>query len=283
MTINPLIAEQIRRNRVRDGGWELAAGHRRHLTERLVSLAPAPAGRLCVLGAGNSNDLDLESLSQIYKEVHLVDVDGEALSRGVTRQGEPASRNVQLHAGIDLTGIWESLAEDGAAADRLSPTADGLVTRALNPVAGGLPAPFDVVVSAGMLSQLIEAVGNAVPARTPGFWDLLLAVRTGHLRLAARLTAVGGSSLIVSDFVSSATCPELDRADEAELEKLAGQLAEERNFFHGLNPVFFPTLFRSDPVLAALIADVRHTGYWLWRQRTRTYAVFALACRRSDL
>jgi hypothetical protein len=280
VTIDRLTAEQIRRNRVRDGGWDLAAGHRLHMTERIVSIAPARAGRLCVLGAGNSNDLELESLGQIYKEVHLVDVDGEALARGLARQGGETLHNVQLHGGIDLTGIWERLTDESASANLTSSLHDGLLMRAADPVIAGLPGPFDVVVSAGMLSQLIEAVADTVPEKTPGFWDLLLAVRTGHLRLAARLTAPGGSSLIVSDFVSSATCAELDRTDEPELEKLAARLAAERNFFHGLNPIFFPSLFCDDPVLAALVADVRHAGYWLWRQRTRTYAVFALSCRR---
>jgi hypothetical protein len=277
---NRLAAEQIRRNRARDAEWELSTGHRRHVTEGILALAPSHGGRLCVLGAGNSNDLDLELLGQIYNEIHLVDVDEEALDRGLARQGRSASRGVYLHAGTDLTGIWESLVADDAAADGTLRAYDDLVVRATDPAPAGLPAPFDVVVSAGILSQLVESVTRTVPVQAPRFWDLLLAVRTGHLRLAARLTAPGGSCLIVSDFVSSATCADLTQTDEAELGKLAERLAAERNFFHGINPVFFQSLFGSDPVLNELISDVRHAGYWLWPQRARTYAVFALACRR---
>jgi hypothetical protein len=285
--VNPLVAEQSRRNRVRAGEWELSAGHRRHLTDRIVALAPSSAGRLCVLGAGNVNDLDLVTLCDSFREIHLVDIDGEALARGVRRQ-IPASQagvplhSVSMHGGIDVTGIWRKLVEYSQVADGQSPLWDELAVQALEPGTFGLPAPFDVVVSAGMLSQLVEAVVRTVPQDAPRYWDLLLAVRTGHLRMAVRLATPGGHTLISSDFVSSATCPELDCVAERDLPALAHRLAQDRNFFHGLNPLHFQQLFTADSALCQLVAEVHHVGYWLWRQRARTYAVMALDCRRGS-
>lgn len=278
--MNRLAAEQMRRNRLREGEWDLAASHRRQVTGRLVSLAPAE-GRLCVLGAGNSNDLELPKLLRAYKEIHLVDLDDEALARGVGRQmGEPAG-GLYLHGGIDLTGIAEALSSRAATSDWRNPATDDPLSRADDPGPFPLPGPFDVVASTGVLSQLIEAVTSTVPADTPWLWQLLLAVRTGHPRLAARLTAPGGNGLLVSDFVSSATCQELARLTEAELAELVPRFVAAQNFFHGLNPLFVPSLFASDPVLRTLIDAVTPCGYWLWHQTARTYAVFAVQWRRS--
>ena len=55
-----------------------------------------PAGRLCVLGAGNCNDLDLRRLSERFDEIHLIDLDPAALGEAVRRQGVEGCANVRL-------------------------------------------------------------------------------------------------------------------------------------------------------------------------------------------
>ena len=61
-------------------------GHRQQLTALILQTAPAaPSGRLCVLGAGNAYDLELEALLAAFAEVHLVDIDAHALARARTR------------------------------------------------------------------------------------------------------------------------------------------------------------------------------------------------------
>lgn len=277
--MNRLAAEQVRRNRLRDGEWELAAGHRREVTRRIASLA-APRKRLCVLGAGNSNDLDLPALAGAYREVHLVDLDDEALLRGIRRQLPEGEAAIQRHGGLDLTGIGDTLAARSAVADWRPPTGDDPLASAADPGPFGLPCPFDVVASVGILSQLIESVTSTVPEGVPWRWPLLFAVRTGHLRLCARLTAPGGHGLLVTDFVSSVTCPGLADIGERDLPDFVSRLAAEGNFFHGLNPLFLPSLFASDPVLRELTCAAKPDGYWLWRQRARCYAVFGLSFRR---
>jgi hypothetical protein len=280
--MNPLTAVQIRRNRLRNGEWEISETHRRQVTDRICSLAASPSGRLCVLGAGNCNDIDLSALLAAFAEVHLVDLDRQALDRGIHRQLGLAPIGVHLHGGVDVTGVWGRLAQHAAAGDWPSIAGDDLALMAADPVVGELPGPFDVVVSTGMLSQLIEATVSTVPERLPGYWELLLAIRTGHLRLAARLAAPDGRGLLVTDFVSSASCAELGRVQDAQLEELAERLAGEANFFHGLNPVFLPGLYERDAVLRHLVAGVKHRGYWLWHQRARTYAVLAIEFRRNQ-
>jgi hypothetical protein len=58
-----------------------------------VDQSRAAAGaRLCVLGAGNGNDFDLESLLAAHREVHLVDLDADAqawCARRKSVQGRP--------------------------------------------------------------------------------------------------------------------------------------------------------------------------------------------------
>src|SRR5690349_18868166 len=81
--------------------WEAFAEHRRCLTALLAREAIAGRSRLCVLGAGNSNDLT--ALLAAHREVHLVDIDSEALLRGAARQGVAKHPRLHLHGGLDLT------------------------------------------------------------------------------------------------------------------------------------------------------------------------------------
>jgi len=94
---------QARLNRSTRGQWDLYAHHRR-MIERLI--IPEERGqKICVLGAGNCNDLDLAWMSQAYDEVRLVDIDPAALERAVERQAVKTEGSVVLQAPVDLTGI----------------------------------------------------------------------------------------------------------------------------------------------------------------------------------
>jgi hypothetical protein len=283
--INRLTSEEQRRNRARDDQWEVSAHHRRRVTERILALAGPGNGRLCVLGAGNSNDLDVAALVARFREVHLVDIDGEALKRGLARQPLEQPRRggqaaVHLHC-VDLSSVWDSLDSLAGRQPQSDESLDELIARAANPDPPELGGEFDVVVSVGLISQLIDGVVRAAPATFPSFMELLLSVRSGHLRLLARLTVPGGHGLLITDFVSSATAPELAATTDAQLPQVAERLAASGNFFHGLNPVFLPELFRTDPILRSLVAEVTHCGYWVWDQRVRHYGVLAIEFKRT--
>lgn len=106
--------------------WDLYAPHRARVTSLLelqhrrvfhpagvsplqhVRDHPLPHGRLCLLGAGNTNDVDLRRLLRRFEVIELVDIDGEALARGTTGQlPEAARRRIVMHGGIDLLGLDE--------------------------------------------------------------------------------------------------------------------------------------------------------------------------------
>ncbi|HWB13124.1 MAG TPA: hypothetical protein VG826_28120 [Pirellulales bacterium] len=296
--MNRLTTEQRRRNKSRDDEWQLAENHRSQVTRRILALAGGGEGRLCILGAGNANDLDLRALTAAFREVHLVDVDGEALQRGVARQLPEESgladgnwqggdlrraaggAKIRLHPAVDVTGIWDTLAKLETTPADAAPAE--LLDRAANVGPLLLPGPFDVAVSAGLLSQLIDGVVLSLPPTSASFMQLLLSVRSGHLRLLARLTAPGGHGLLITDFVSAATAPELTSLSDDHVGELADRLAATGNFFHGINPVFLPQLFEQDSMLRSLISRVNHRGHWIWNQRSRRYAVLAIEFERRQ-
>src|SRR5438552_2239549 len=86
--------KQSHLNRSTRGQWALYASHRQELEKLLVP--DQPGGRICVLGAGNCNDLDLRWLTQVYREVQLVDIDPDALPRAATFQKVAESEKLRL-------------------------------------------------------------------------------------------------------------------------------------------------------------------------------------------
>src|SRR5262245_22192578 len=94
---------QVALNASSRGLWEAFAEHRRCLTGVLARAATAERSHLCVLGAGNTNDLYLPALLAAHREVHLVDLDSEAIARGADRQGVARHPGLHLHGGVDVT------------------------------------------------------------------------------------------------------------------------------------------------------------------------------------
>ena len=80
---NEAVAEkQAALNDSTRGQWQMYASHRQAIERLIVSALQSHRGRICVLGAGNCNDLDLEWLATVFSEVHLVDIDPAALAAG---------------------------------------------------------------------------------------------------------------------------------------------------------------------------------------------------------
>jgi hypothetical protein len=90
--------------------WDAFASHRRQVTALLMTGADPGRTRLCVLGAGNGNDLDLSALLRAHREVHLVDLDPEALIRGARRQGVEEHPSLYRHGGVDVTSMLDAIA-----------------------------------------------------------------------------------------------------------------------------------------------------------------------------
>lgn len=195
--------------------WDAYAEHRKRVSGLLRPEISTDLGRLCILGAGNCNDLDLCELLAAYREVHLVDWDASSLARGTARQGVAAHPGLHLLGGVDVTGmldlieIWSPRSQIG----------DGdLASCAENPVRSvgpSLPGSFDFVASTCLLTQLIGSLVNSVGENHPRFVELVQAIRAGHLRLMMSLLRPGGTAALITDIVSSETCPTLRSASSS--------------------------------------------------------------------
>jgi len=245
---------------------------------------------VCVLGAGNCNDLELSVLIKHCSELHLVDFDSEALHRGLTSQllatgredvvDVPGGGRVILQSGVDLTG--------GALdPSRVAQTKDAraLVQHALAGPTLDLGGPCDVAVSTALLTQLTSSAVEALGSNHPNLNAVILALRNGHLRLLARLLCPGGVALLVTDIVSSDTLPELLVVERPEaLDGLLRTALASGNFFTGANPYAVATALRRDSILGKTVTDVSMVGPWRWWMGPRrAYLVVALFFRRASL
>ena len=98
------VDSQAQANRSTRDHWRYFAPHRAQIQGLIlpdVGKVRHGGRSLCVLGAGNCNDVDLKALTEAFEEVHLVDLDAPALEAAVERQGVKESPRMKLHGGID--------------------------------------------------------------------------------------------------------------------------------------------------------------------------------------
>lgn len=287
---NHPLAQQVTHNRLSAGDWELYAEHRARVTKLLLGILNATRTvdtRVCVLGAGNCNDLELGVLIRHCRELHLVDFDSEALHRGLTSQllttgredvvDVPGGGRVTLQGGVDLTG---AALDPGCVAQ--TKDARALVQHALAGPTLDLGGPYDVAVSTTLLTQLTFFAVEALGKNHPNLNAVILALRDGHLRLLARLLRPRGVALLVTDVVSSDTLPELLVVERPEaLDGLLRSALTLGNFFTGANPYAVATALRRESILRKTVTDVSMVGPWRWRvEPRRAYLVVALYFRR---
>jgi hypothetical protein len=285
--------------------WDLYGGHRARLTGTLCALGDrlglaADDSRLVLLGAGNCNDVELPVLAGRFGTIHLVDIDGAAIERARQRQPAELRGRIQLHGGVDLTGLldrldrWRSRPPDGAALEQA--TGDGVAAIVGAP---GLPVGrADLAVSCCLMSQLgwsLEAAltgasdGGArggAPADDPEAevvsLELRLAMIAVHLRTLAALARPGGAALLASDIVSSDLYPIDELPADADLKALAAELiAQQQVVYAGANPLLVSRVLRRDAVLKPAFAPVEVLDPWLWTgQFDRIYLVYPQLLRR---
>lgn len=278
---NPLVRKHVRFNRSTNDNWASFTSHRREIEKLIAPDAVEPgagaARRLCVLGAGNCNDLDLPALAEAFGEVHLVDIDPAALARAVRRQGVEGSPAVRLHAPVDLTGVAELRAAWSGKAP--SPAdVDACVAAAPQP---DLPGPFDVVLSPCVLSQLTGYAIDLLGKPHPRYRELLLAVRDRHLRLLADLVAPGGAGVLVCDVLCSDSCPGLASTKRTDLPELLRRRVRAGKSFPGLEPGAVESFFKAEPTTAPLLGGVQIVRPWVWEIGPgRTFLVYGLRFRK---
>ncbi len=280
--LNPSANLQTQRNTESVDGWQTFAGHRAQVMSLLLKLAgdasdPVPR-RICLLGAGNCNDIDLPQLIHHFAEVHLVDLDRDALIAGTRTQGVAESEQIKLHVGMDLSGIVEQLGQWHTTPPRPGdyPAVVANARSATIPIAG----PFDVVASLCTISQLIDAVLIASGQPTQESITLALAVRDRHLELMEQLTQPGGHLVLITDVTSSATVPDLNVIPVEQLPVKLIEMINTRNFFTGLNPFALLARYRQDPEWESRAESAELSAPWIWNLGPRQYIVCALTVRK---
>lgn len=273
-----LVATHSLNNRRTSDFWELYAPHRERLSEIIAEYGSG--SRLCILGAGNANDLDLERLVATFAEVHLTDLDASALTRAFERQSPEAQRRLVLHPERDVGGFLEHL----QACRKTDPTPEALahlVPAGAARLVEALPGPFDLVVSDCVASQLFwtcfEALGNR-----PLLTHVIRAVLLTHLRALVALTRPGAWSLLITDAISSDTVPLDNLYARVGPTALLRELDRAQVLFSGTSPSLAEAVIRGDEELAAGIDDIIVIPPWLWRVAShRTVLVYALAFHRA--
>jgi len=282
--------EQARQNRTTSAQWVLFGSHRRAIERLIIPAAEPPLGdraapprrpTLCVLGAGNCNDLDLKHLVQVFAEVHLVDIDPSALEAAVRRQGVENLPAIKRHTPFDLT----------AAAPTVSAWAEGPPTaseidRTIQAISNS-PRPdlghFDVVLSPCVLSQLIEPIRLALDrGRHARYREIRAALRARHLRTMTHLLRPRGRGVLAIDLASSKMEPRLPQAHDDDLPAVMQRLVSDRRIFTGLSPAEIAETVQSDPPLRREVADLRFTKPWLWHMGLRkSFLVYGVLFRRA--
>jgi hypothetical protein len=278
------VAEQIESNASALGHEASFASHRARMTREILERTPAGGrGRACLLGIGNGNDVDLEALAVRFGEIHLVDLDAEAVARAIARVPPPLRAPLIAHAPMDASGLLDRL-EAWTAHPPAAAEIDGIVAGAVARVTGALPGPFDVVVSCSLLTQLQLVLLQVVGDTNPSFTDLRTALNRTHMRALGALLAPGGVAMMVTDLTTSQIYPPLVHVDDgADLANLMGDLIAAGHIIYAAHPGQLTSELRRDPALKLAFEIRSPIGPWIWRNGpAQSLLVYGIEIRRRS-
>jgi len=256
-------------------------GHREALTRVLAGPGPGGSERLCVLGAGNAYDLELEQLLTQFAEVHLVDIDAAAVARARERVPEGPRARLFAHAPLDLSGMFHDIERWG----RMQVTPQELMAApaaGAKRIAAALPGPFDVVASTCLLTQLQLSLLQLLGDTHQLFVALREFLTLTHLRTLAALTKPGGRALLVTDLCEANVFPPGRPRGEADLGPLMTELVAKGHVIHSSHPELIRVTLDDDPVLKRCFGDAQLSPPWLWQNGpSRRFLVYALTMPRK--
>lgn len=263
--MHPARKKHIEYNRATVGLWRDFEGHRRRVMAMLRQ-EPSPGGALCVLGAGNCNDLDLPELATLFADIHLVDIDGEAMRAGVVRQGVEPDR-FALHADMDLSGFLDLLNEN--------PTVDAwrAAIRDLNlpALAGG----FDVAASVCLLSQMGHTLAPFFERDEAAGLELRDTLRRRHISLLGELLKPGGRAVLITDFMGSAGFPKLSLCDDADFAEVVNEGLSRGRFYKQTTPAILHESIAGQPG----VRNIQSEPSWRWVMWPAHFAVCGFSWR----
>jgi hypothetical protein len=265
-------------NRASQGCWTQFTDHRTLLT----GLAAESGGqRLLVLGAGNCNDLDLPALARSYREIHLADLDEEALQRARDRQPPEVQRALVLRAPVDLSGALPRLAE--LRHERPTPAQiAGLPGNIADQVSLELRGTYDTVMSTCLLSQIMHGTRRAL-GEHPDLELVATALALGHLRAMARLVRPGGHGIFVTDTSTSEMYPPLEeRCRKFSPLAVLGRLEETENLLSGTRPSMIFEALTNDVVIGPQLQPPQLLEPWLWRMGKLVLLVYGVVFKKRE-
>jgi hypothetical protein len=246
---------------------------------RILNAEGGNGSSLCILGAGNLNDIRLQELVRNYAEIHLVDLDKAAVHAGLARHGSTRPVAVKVHAPVDLTGILDWLPADNVSGE----VADDLCEVLADDRCEIPGAPYDVTFSAAVLTQLLQSIVDSDLGSRETI-AVSLALRDKHLADLIRLTRPGGVFVLLTDVVSTLTAPVLVDAAPADLGEHMVRLVGSGNFFTGVNPYRVMALLGEDNRFRDQVVDARLLEPWLWQVTTdRWHLTVAIRAHRARL
>lgn len=226
---------------------------------------------LCVWGAGPCNDLQLDLLCRAFRQVVLVDLDGDTVRQGLACQARDGFDQLSVAAPIDLSGILSLL---GQYREDPSPTLADRIRQQAGDCRIEELGQFDVVVSTCLFSQIVDSVRGALGEGNPLLFDLLPVLRQRHLELLVEHANAGGRAILVTDVTSSDALQEMTRPD-ADLPDLLRNQVCTGNHFHGLNPLVIDQSIRTSRIVAERVGTLRVSSPWLWDAVARQYLCLA--------
>lgn len=277
-----LIDEQRKANESTRSLFDSYLEHRAQTTR--LALESAKAGvpaTLCVLGAGNCLDLDLPRLAERFSEVHLVDIDRNALDSAFAGQAPDVQARLVLHAPVELSGLFDKLERW----KRLETTEAELLAhhgQTAQALAGQLGV-HDVVVSASCITQMQLSVLQALGDQHQLFDAVRHVLAATHLHTLHALTKPGGRALLVTDVLSSTRYAPLAALPPAtNLLQLLSQLMTAEQMIYIARPGLFHLLQRQDPQLRQTSTLSPPLAAWLWQNGPHErFLVYAMSLDRT--
>lgn len=261
--------------------FDTFSGHRAALSRVIAGTGQAGGERLCVLGAGNAYDLELEQLLLQFAEVHLVDIDSDAVARARERVPEGPRSRLLAHAPLDLSGMFQDIERWG----RMQVTPQELMAAPANGakrIAAALPGPFEVVASTCLLTQLQLTLLELLGDRHQLFVALREFLTLTHLRTLAALTKPGGRALLITDLCAAEVFPPGRPRDDADLLPLMQELVAKGHVIHSSHPEGIKVTLDDDPVLKRSFDAAQLSPPWLWQNGPkRQFLVYALTLPRK--